>query len=93
MDERSFYSESPATRTVQLFCPHCRTSQPLELRWLIRRKKDRLPAGAQDRDRARFSKCQSYMVLVDDRARCGNPRCRKTFEISGIKTTAFLTDE
>jgi hypothetical protein len=24
--------------------------------------------------------------------RCANPRCRKTFEISGIKTMSFLSD-
>ena len=92
MDERAYYSESPATRPAQLSCPYCRTSQPIELRWLIRRKKDRLPPGGDDRDRARFAKCQSYMVLLDDRARCGNARCRKTFDVSGIKTTAFLAD-
>lgn len=92
MDERAFYLESPATRQAQLHCPYCRTSQPIELRWLIRRKKDRIPAGGDPRDRARFDKCQSYMVLLDDKARCGNPRCRKTFDVSGIKTTAFLAD-
>jgi hypothetical protein len=92
MEERSFYSEAPATHSAQLCCPYCRTSQSIGLRWLTRRKKDRLPPGADARDRARFDKCQSYMVLLDDRVRCGNPRCRKTFEVSGIKTTAFLAD-
>ena len=92
MDERAYYTESPATRPAQLSCPYCRTSQQLPLRWLIRRKKDRLPAGGDARDRARFDKCQSYMVLLDDRTRCENFRCRKTFEVSGIKTTAFLAD-
>jgi hypothetical protein len=93
MDERAYYSESPATRLAQLICPYCRTSQQLQLRWVIRRKKASLPAGADERDRARFLKAQSYMVLLDDRARCESPRCRKTFEISGIKTTAFLESE
>lgn len=92
MDERAFYSESPATRPAQLSCPYCRTTQPVELRWLIRRKKDRIPPGADAHDRARFEKFMSYMVLLDDRARCGNARCRKTFDVSGIKTTAFLAD-
>jgi len=93
MDERAFYSESPATRPAQLTCPYCRTSQQLQLRWLIRRKKERLPPGGDARDRARFDKSQSYMVLLDDRTRCENVRCRKTFDVSGIKTTAFLADE
>jgi hypothetical protein len=92
MDERAYYTEAPATRPAQLICTYCRTPQQIELRWLIRRKKDRLPPGGDARDRARFDKCQNYMVLLDDRARCGNPRCRKTFDVSGIKTTAFLAD-
>lgn len=92
MDERSYYSESPAVRSIELQCPYCRTRQFLKLRWLIRRKKDGLPAGGDERDRARFAKCESYMVLLDDRTRCGNVRCRKTFEISGVKTMAFLTE-
>jgi hypothetical protein len=92
MDERAFYAESPATRPAQLNCPYCRTSQTVDLRWLVRRKKDRLPPGAGAQDRARFEKWQSYMVLLDDRARCGNARCRKTFEVSGIRTTAFLVE-
>ncbi|HEU0118966.1 MAG TPA: hypothetical protein VFQ91_00450 [Bryobacteraceae bacterium] len=93
MDERAFYTESPGARPAQLHCPYCRTVQQVELRWLIRRRKERVPPGADARDRARFEKAQSYMVLLDDRARCGNPRCRKTFEVSGIKTMAFMADE
>lgn len=92
MEERDYYNEAPATRPAQLTCPYCRTAQQIELRWLIRRKKDRLPSGGDARDRARFDKCQSYMVLLDDRARCGNSRCRKSFDVSGIKTTAFLAE-
>lgn len=92
MDERAYYSESPATRPARQICPYCRTAQDVELRWLIRRKKDRLPPGGDERDRARFAKAQSYMVLLDDKTRCSNPRCRKTFDVSGIKTTAFLTE-
>jgi hypothetical protein len=60
------------------------------LRWLVRQKRDRLPGGADERDRAKFAKAQSYMVLLDDKMACKNPRCRRTFDISGIKTTAFL---
>ena len=90
MDERAFYSESPATKPVTLNCPYCRTSDSYEVRWMVRKKKDRLPAGADERDRARFQKAQSYMVLMDDKVACKNLRCRKRFDISGIKTMAFL---
>ena len=41
-------------------------------------------------DRAKFAKAASYMVLLDDKAMCKNMRCRKRFDISGIKTTAFI---
>jgi len=30
------------------------------------------------------------MVLLDDKAVCRNLRCRKRFDISGIKSMAFL---
>ncbi len=90
MDERQFYTESTTTKTVRLNCPFCRTVDDYELRWLVRKRRDRLPAGADERDRAKFAKAQSYMVLLDDKTQCRQPRCRRQFDISGIKTTAFL---
>jgi hypothetical protein len=90
MDERAFYTESRSKKPAQLNCPWCRTVGSYQLEWLVRNKKDRLPGGADERDRAKFAKAQSYMVLVDNQAQCTNPRCRKRFDISGIKTMAFL---
>ena len=90
MDERAFYSESQATKAATLNCPYCRSAETYELRWIVRKKKDRLPQGADERDRAKFQKAQSYMVLMDDKVACKNLRCRKRFDISGIKTMAFL---
>ena len=49
-----------------------------------------MPRGADERDRAKFAKALSYMVLLDDKVMCKNMRCRKRFDISGIKTTAFV---
>ena len=92
MDERSFYRESQVSKPVSLNCPYCRNSDSYDLRWIVRRKVDRLPRNADERDRAKFAKAASYMVLMDDKAACKNPRCRRTFDISGVKTTAFLTD-
>ena len=89
IDERAFYQESPATRPAQVSCPYCRTTQTCDLRWLIRRKKDRIPPQADERDRARYAKAQCYMVLHDDRTRCKSPGCGKTFDRAGIKTTEF----
>jgi len=92
VDERAFYRESQATKPATLNCPFCRTADTYDLRWLVRKKIERLPRGADERDHAKFAKAASYMVLLDDKAACKNQRCRRTFEISGIKTTAFLTD-
>jgi hypothetical protein len=90
MDERAFYGESQATKPATLNCPYCRTQDTYELRWMVRKKKDRIPPGADERDRAKYAKAQSYMVLLDDKVACKNLRCRKRFDISGVKTMAFL---
>ena len=90
MDERAYYNETQTSRPATLNCPYCRTSDTYQLRWLVRKKKDRLPAGGDERDRARFAKSASYMVLLDDKVMCKNMRCRKSFDVSGIKTMAFL---
>ncbi len=92
MDERTFYRESQVTKPAMLNCPFCRTAEHYDLKWLVRRKVDRLPRQADERDRAKFAKAASYMVLMEDKVACKNPRCRRPFEVSGIKTTAFLTD-
>jgi hypothetical protein len=90
MEERDFFNESQTTRPADLNCPFCRTVSTYELRWLIRKKKDRLPGRPDERDRAKFAKAQSYMLLLDDKVACKNVRCRRPFEISGIKTVAFV---
>ena len=92
MDERAFYRESQIAKPATLNCPYCKTSNAYDLRWLVRRKLEKIPRQADDRDHAKFAKAASYMVLLDDKAACKNVRCRKVFDISGIKTTAFLTD-
>ena len=88
--EQDFFTESETTKPARLNCPYCREVDDYPLRWVVRKKKNKLPRGADERDRARFQKVQSYMVLKDDRIGCSNLRCRRRFEISGMKTTAFL---
>ena len=90
MDERAFYRESETKKPATLHCPFCKGSDAYELRWLLRTKVDRLPGNADERDRAKFKKAASYMVLLDDKVMCKNMRCRKRFDVSGIKTTAFI---
>jgi len=92
VDERAFYRESQTSKPMALSCPYCKTSESYDLRWLVRRKVDHLPRNADERDRAKFAKAASYMVLLDDKVGCKNARCRRNFEISGIKTTAFLSE-
>jgi hypothetical protein len=90
MDERAYYNESQTTKPATLNCPYCKSAESYNLRWVVRKRKDRLPGGADERDRAKFAKFLSYMVLVDDKVTCANVRCRRPFDISGIKTTAFI---
>jgi hypothetical protein len=90
MDERAFYSESQTTKAATLHCPFCHSQESYDLRWVVRKKKDRLPPGADERDRAKFQKAQSYMVLAEDKVACKNIRCRKRFDVSGMKTMAFI---
>ena len=75
MEERDFFDERPEQRTHVMTCPHCGQQGDYELSWLVRRKKAQLPRGADDRDRARFAKAQSYMVRRDDMVGCKNVRC------------------
>ncbi len=90
MDERQMYKESQTTKPIMLNCPFCRTQDSYDLNWVVRKKIDRLPGNADERAKAIFKKAQSYMVLMDDKAMCKNMRCRKRFDISGVKTTAFI---
>jgi hypothetical protein len=90
MEERDFFDEKPEQRTHTLTCPHCGKQDEYQLGWLVRRKKNALGRGADERDRARFAKAQSYMVLADTLAACKNIRCRKRFDIDGVKSVAFL---
>ena len=90
MDERAFYTDSQTAKPALLNCPYCHTQDTYNLQWSVRKKKDRIPQGADERDRAKFQKAQSYMVLLDDKVACKNLRCRKRFDISGVKTMAFL---
>lgn len=92
LDERDYYVESRTTKKIDLNCPYCRTQESYDLPWVVRKKKGALPRGADERDRAKFAKVQSYMVLAQDKVACRNMRCRKMFDVSGTKTLAFLTD-
>lgn len=90
MEERDFFDERPEQRTHTLTCPHCGKVDEYPIAWLVRRKKASLPRHADDRDRAKFAKAQSYMVRRDDMVGCKNIRCRKRFEVTSLQSVAFL---
>ena len=60
MEERDFFEEKSEQRKHTLTCPHCGKAEEYEVAWLVRRKKAQLPGRADERDRARYAKAQSY---------------------------------
>jgi hypothetical protein len=92
MDEREFFNETTEQRSHNLVCPKCGQAGDYKVMWVVRRKRQQLPRGADERDRARFAKAQSYMVRRDDKLTCANVRCRKPFEITTLQSLAFLVD-
>ena len=92
MEEREFFNETTETRTHTLTCPKCGQPAEYKVTWVVRRKRAQLPRHADERDRARFAKAQSYMVRRDDKLACSNIRCRKPFEITSLQSLAFLMD-
>ena len=92
MDEREFFTESTEARVHTLNCPFCGQSGNYQVNWVVRRKRAQLPRHADERDRARYAKAQSYMVRRDDKLSCTNMRCRKAFDITSLQSIAFLMD-
>jgi hypothetical protein len=92
MEERDFFEERTEQKTHTLTCPHCAQQGEYEVTWLVRRKRAQVPRGADERDRARFAKAQSYMVRRDDVLGCKNIRCRKRFEVTSLQSVTELND-
>ena len=88
LDERAFFSERPETRPGRYQCPKCRRTNDYSIRWVRRAKKDRLPPGADDHDRARFAKLRDHLLRLDDDVVCKT--CGKKFEIPSHHSLMFL---
>jgi transcription elongation factor Elf1 len=88
LDERAFFSEKPETRPGRFTCPKCRRSGDYTIRWVRRIKKDRLPPGANDADRAKFAKLRDYLLRLDDEVVC--KACGKKFEIPSQQSMVFV---
>ena len=88
LDERAFFNEKPETRPGHFTCSKCRRSNDYTIRWVRRTKKDRLPPGARDEDRARFAKLRDYLLRLDDEVVCKT--CGKKFEIPSQHSLVFV---
>jgi hypothetical protein len=88
IEERAFFSERPETRLSKYQCPRCRRTSEYSIRWVRRSKKDRLPPGANDEDRAKFAKLRDYLLRLDEEVTC--KACGKKFEIPSQHSLLFV---
>jgi DNA-directed RNA polymerase subunit RPC12/RpoP len=88
LDEREFFNNRNETRTDRLACPRCKRINDYQMRWVVRTRKDRLPPGADARDRALFEKLRDYMIRIDDAVTCKT--CGKKFEIPSQHSMVFI---
>jgi hypothetical protein len=88
LDERAFFTEKPETRTGRYQCPKCRRTAEYRIRWVRRSKKAGLPAGADERDRAKFAKLRDYLLRLDEEVTCSS--CGKKFEIPSQHSLMFV---
>ena len=52
MDEREFFNETTEQRTHSLNCPKCGQAGEYKVTWIVRRKRQQIPRGGDERDRA-----------------------------------------
>ena len=88
LDERDFFNNRNETRQDKLTCPRCKRTNEYPMRWVVRTKKDRLPSGADERDRALYAKLRDYMIRVDDAVTCKT--CGKKFDIPSQHSMVFI---
>jgi DNA-directed RNA polymerase subunit M/transcription elongation factor TFIIS len=90
LDERALFTDKSETRPGRYACPKCKRTNDYSIRWVKRTKKDRLPPGADDVDRAKFAKLRDYMLRLDDDVTCKT--CGKKFEIPSQQSMIY-TDQ
>jgi transcription elongation factor Elf1 len=88
LDERSFFTDRNETRPARYACPRCNRTNEYSVRWVRRVKKDRLPPGADERDRAKFAKLKDHLIRVDDEVVCKT--CGKKFDIPSMHSLLFV---
>lgn len=88
LDERALFNDKPEHRMGRYQCPRCRRTNEYSIRWVRRSKKDRLPSGANEEDRAKFAKLRDYLLRLDDEVTCKS--CGKKFEIPSQHSLMFV---
>ena len=88
LDERAFFTDTPETRQARYQCPKCRRSSDYTIRWVRRSKKDRLPPGADENDKAKFAKLRDYLLRLEDAVTCKS--CGRKFEIPSQQSLVFV---
>ena len=61
LNERDFFTEKVEMKSMSLSCPPCRHRADYQIKWVKRVKKDRLPPGADERDRALYGKLRDHL--------------------------------
>jgi hypothetical protein len=90
LDERDFFNSRNETRTDKLTCPRCKRANDYQMRWVVRTRKERIPSGADERDRAMFAKLRDYRIRVDDSVTCKT--CGKKFDIPSQHSMVFIQE-
>lgn len=88
LHEREFFNEQPESTPATLTCPRCGHRDEYQVRWIRRVKKERPPPGADERDRAMFTKLRDYLIRVDDVVVC--KRCQRKFDIPSQQSLVFI---
>ena len=88
LDERTLFTDKQEMRPGRFQCPKCRRTNEYSIRWVRRTKKDRLPPGADEVDRAKFAKLRNYLLRLDDEVTCKT--CGKKFEIPSQQSLLFV---
>ena len=88
LQERDFFVEKQEMRNTRLTCTRCRRTNDYQLRWMRRTKKDRIPNGADERDRAMYAKLRDYLLRLDDMVTCSS--CRTRFEVPSHQSLVYL---
>ena len=87
LDERALFTDKMEPRQGRYACPKCKRSNDYTIRWVRRTKKDRLPPGADEGDRAKFAKLRDYLLRLDDDVTCKT--CGKKFEIPSQQSMIY----